>query len=273
MTSQEVEELISRLGNQNSKIRLKATEDLHQSRSDVSLVIESLIHKLASYDENHQKIANEVLIEIGPIVIEALIENLVQQEYSPNRLVVMRTNHFMHSIVKVLTKFDVLAVDPIIQALPNSNSYVRGFLVRSLDDIGPTASSAVSQLIQILSDDPDESVRCASVEALASISPTDQKTIEAIITALNDKLERLRLTAVLALYKVGVLTDDDLTDETLLLSLTYPINLEEINIVNIIGRISNNEVIPMLDAMSRNTSDRLFKDNIQEAIERIKQRD
>jgi hypothetical protein len=93
-------------------------------------------------------------------------------------------------------------VDLLSKALQDKSWKVRRIAAEALASIGPSASAAVTPLIQALQDqDNNEWVRSNCVIALGQIAPQSEAVIEALRSALNDKSEKVRESADRALAK------------------------------------------------------------------------
>jgi vesicle coat complex subunit len=93
---------------------------------------------------------------------------------------------------------DKRAVEPLIKALGDKNRSVRKLAATALGEIGD--KRAVEPLIKTLEDDY-EYVRKAAATALGSIG--DKRAVESLIKTLEDKNRYVRRSAAIALGKIG----------------------------------------------------------------------
>jgi len=93
---------------------------------------------------------------------------------------------------------DKSAVEPLIQALKESDVQIRRAAAGALEKVGN--AEAVEALIQSLKD-TDKSVRMVSAKALGKIG--DSRAVEYLIQALMDKEEDVRWYSAMALGEIG----------------------------------------------------------------------
>lgn len=94
---------------------------------------------------------------------------------------------------------DGRAVQPLINALKDTDSYVRGQAAEALGEIKDTR--AVDSLITTLKDEDYLYVRQEAVKALGKIK--DSRAVQTLINALNDEYPDVREEAVKALIEIG----------------------------------------------------------------------
>jgi hypothetical protein len=91
------------------------------------------------------------------------------------------------------------AVEPLVRILQDHDSKYRRDAVVDLGIIGPAAAEAVPNLLQVLR----ERNRDASYQAAQSLVKIGGTGIDALIQALTDDEDRVRLTAIVALQNAG----------------------------------------------------------------------
>ncbi|MDY6823210.1 MAG: HEAT repeat domain-containing protein [Thermodesulfobacteriota bacterium] len=99
-------------------------------------------------------------------------------------------------------------VDQLVKALSGPDFDVRRQAATSLGRIGPRSDEAIQALVNTL-DDRDADVRTAAVKALGMVVPEKRKVVlPAVISALNDNNESVRLGAVSAVASIGIASPD-----------------------------------------------------------------
>ena len=92
---------------------------------------------------------------------------------------------------------DAAAVPHLTRALKARDARMRRSPAIGLGNLGKLAEPAVPALIKRLEDDPDENVRVNAAEALYKIG--DQRAVQPLLLALNDRADRVRVPAFQAL--------------------------------------------------------------------------
>jgi hypothetical protein len=96
------------------------------------------------------------------------------------------------------------AVPGLIDNLRNPNSYTRKRAARLLARLGPEAVQAVPALIEVLRNDPKNTVRFNAAGAIGSIGPAAKEAVADLIWALkNDDGGGVKREAAIALIKIG----------------------------------------------------------------------
>jgi HEAT repeat protein len=121
--------------------------------------------------------------------IEGLIKALAYEKDS----------YVRREVAKAVGKIgDSRAVEPLINALNDSESRVRSGATTSLAKIG---EPAFEPLINALNDSNSE-VRCAAAKALGEIG--DSRAVETLTKALDDTCVDVGTSAKEALHKIGI---------------------------------------------------------------------
>ena len=87
----------------------------------------------------------------------------------------------------------------MISRAKDSKVEVRRYIPEALGSIGPSASSGVPTLIEMLDNDEDVQVRFESALALAQIGPASSDAIPVLKSALSDKNRYVRDNSIHAL--------------------------------------------------------------------------
>jgi HEAT repeat protein len=95
------------------------------------------------------------------------------------------------------------AFQALVDALQDSDRFVRDYAIFAIGRIGPEAQPAVTKLAEILEKDPEFSVRRTAAEALGRFGPGRGVPAAALGKALQDKEMEVRRAAALALSKLG----------------------------------------------------------------------
>ena len=136
-------------------------------------------------NENVQRRAPEVLVEIGEPAVEPLIRELKDKKVR-------------WGAVKALRNIgDVRAVEPLIRVLKDEDGFIRGYVAEALGTIGD--ERAVEPLIQALKD-KEYDARRDSAEALGKIG---EPAVEPLIRALKDTCGGVRWGAAKVLGEIG----------------------------------------------------------------------
>jgi HEAT repeat protein len=93
------------------------------------------------------------------------------------------------------------AVPALIKALKDKEASNRCMVVEALGLVGPKAATATVALMEVLRHDEDSAARGTAAEALGKIG--DPTTVPALVTALEDEDDYVRMNAVNALESLG----------------------------------------------------------------------
>jgi HEAT repeat protein len=157
-----------------------------------------LARQLASDQLVLRRRAVNVLARIGPAVQDAIPELLA--------LLTERDGTIRRDACRALVSAGPQATAPLpalIEALRSReievDTQVRAWAALSLAEVGPTASSALTPLLETLHD-PDASVRSAAVLALGKLGPT---AVPALVRGLDDLDPAIRMGCAQALGVMG----------------------------------------------------------------------
>lgn len=98
-------------------------------------------------------------------------------------------------------------IPALVEALGDRNSEIRSYAVFAIGDLGGEGKEVVSLLIDLLSKDDASEVRAGAAYTLGRISETNRITIEALIKALADENDRVRLNTTKALTRIAATLD------------------------------------------------------------------
>ena len=131
---------------------------------------------------------------------------LAEKDEIPNLIKLLGSNDYRINAKarQNLKNFGSLAVPALIQVLNDtkSNDNLRINSIITLENIALDAKEAVPILIETTEDD-NFLIRKASVFALGSIDPTNERVISALINALHDRNESVSTYALLSLQNCG----------------------------------------------------------------------
>jgi HEAT repeat protein len=145
-----------------------------------------VIRALGERDKNAREIAARTLIMIGKPVVPALTEALRNQNVRVRQMAAVALREIA----------DKKAVEPLIQALNDRDSGVRGTATEALINIG---KPSVKPLIQALKDE-NKDVRLDAVIALGGIG--DKHAVEPLKQTQQDKDKVVRAAAEKALQYI-----------------------------------------------------------------------
>ena len=182
---EDVGSLLSKLGTEDSRVKLAAITSLGRSRDGRAL--KPLISLLGDEKRGIREAAVRALGGFGEGAVEPLIEGLGNGDWHIR----------MGSAIALRIIGDPRGVEPLIRALSDENRFVRREAAKSLGRIGDPR--ATEPLISVL-DDRDIGVRVRAAAALGKIA--DPKAIDPLTHALSDRNPELQEAAVEALSKI-----------------------------------------------------------------------
>ena len=151
--------------------------------------IEKLVNEFMSSNQAPSEEINSLINIKDTRVVKLLIQALHDNNWGNRR----------RRAANALGKLgDKSAVEPLIQALKESDVQIRRAAAGALEKVGN--AEAVEALIQSLKD-TDKSVRLLSANALGKIG--DSRAVEHLIQALMDKEEDVRWYSAMALGEIG----------------------------------------------------------------------
>jgi HEAT repeat protein len=154
---------------------------------------------------------------------------------------------------------DSRAVEPLIRALSNEDSYLSDGAAKALTKIGELA---VEPLIKALNNS-DRLVRMYVVEALCKIG--DSRAVEPLIKALNDSDRLVRYLAATALCKI----DDSRVVEPLIAVARSTDNITvRRDVVEALCKIGDSRAVEPLTRALNDTSESVRK-SVTEAVKKI----
>ena len=106
---------------------------------------------------------------------------------------------------RIITANGASSVPGLVKALQRGNAYTRLLATKLLGEMGPSASSAVSDLAGSLenSTEPHQAIlRAEVVRSIGRIGPAARGAIPAVTSALEDRDPHVRLAAAVALKKI-----------------------------------------------------------------------
>lgn len=95
------------------------------------------------------------------------------------------------------------AISALIGSLPNQDPLVRQITIEGLREIGPRAAGALPALIEILERDAQSGMRWLAAASLPAIDPAGSVAVPALVAALRDPDEYVRLGAIESLGGMG----------------------------------------------------------------------
>ncbi len=187
----DISELITRLGDRNTKARLDAANMLARLGNDA---LEPVTNLLNHDDSSYRRIAAYILGKIGNSVEDSdsvvnLVENLVESlgDDSPD---------VRKSAAQALNRIGKPSIQPLIKALGNISKDVRASAVWSLSKMG---SMVVDPLLEVLNS-PVKDVRASAVWALSKVGTP---SIPGLIGLIEDPDKNMRESAIWGLSKIG----------------------------------------------------------------------
>ncbi len=108
------------------------------------------------------------------------------------------------------------AVPALMEALNSKDAGLRLAAAHALGMVGPEALEAGSLLFELITSDPDKTVRASAVWAISKIGMTYAKCVPALLTALSDQSNSIRADAEQALGQI----DKAMLIPALLLAMT-----------------------------------------------------
>ena len=187
----DISELITRLGDRNTKARLDAANMLARLGKDA---LEPVTNLLNHDDSSYRRIAAYILGKIGNSVgdsdsVENLVENLVESlgDDSPD---------VRKSSAQALNRIGKPSIQPLIKALGNISKDVRASAVWALSKMG---NLVVDPLLEVLNS-PVKDVRASAVWALSKVGIP---SINGLIGLIEDPDKNMRESAIWGLSKIG----------------------------------------------------------------------
>lgn len=175
---------------------LKNKENIHIRSAIVRILgkigdetaVSSLLELLKDYDPDLRTYAADAITEMGPIVIDSLIESL-KQETGRTKLL----------IIEILGNIsNVKAVNPLIQCLTDKDVYIKINAIEALNKIGD--KKAIFPFIDLLND-RNYGVRSKIAEILGNLG--DNVAVQPLINCLNDQDQGVRINAIISLGNIG----------------------------------------------------------------------
>lgn len=189
--NKDINELIARLGDRNTKARLDAANMLARLGKDA---LEPVTNLLNHDDSSYRRIAAYILGKIGNSVkdsdsIENLVEALVEAlgDDSPD---------VRKSSAQALNRIGKPSIQPLIKSLGNISKDVRASAVWSLSKMG---NIVVDPLLAVLNS-PVKDVRASAVWALSKVGT---HSISGLIGLIEDPDKNMRESAIWGLSKIG----------------------------------------------------------------------
>ena len=186
----DINELIARLGDRNTKARLDAANMLARLGNALEPVTNLLNHE----DSSYRRIAAYILGKMGNTIgdsdsVETLVENLVESlgDDSPD---------VRKSSAQALNRIGKPSIQPLIKALGNISKDVRASAVWSLSKMG---NMVVDPLLEVLNS-PVKDVRASAVWALSKVGGP---SIKGLIGLMEDPDKNTRESAIWGLAKIG----------------------------------------------------------------------
>ena len=179
----DISELITRLGDRNTKARLDAANMLARLGKNA---LEPVTDLLNHDDSSYRRIAAYILGKMGDSdSVESLVESLGDD--SPD---------VRKSSAQALNRIGKPSIQPLIKALGNISKDVRASAVWSLSKMG---SMVVPPLLEVLNS-PVKDVRASAVWALSKVG---SPAIPGLIGLIEDPDKNMRESAIWGLSKIG----------------------------------------------------------------------
>ena len=216
---------IEALGDDNPDVRSDAADALGMLGESAADAVQRLGEALRDDYEPIRLNAAYALGAIGEPAVDTLIEKLTDENGSTRRLAAYGLAAIGEPAVAALSEMmdhendaarveatyalaqigsgAVPAVDALISHSTDSKVEVRRYIPEALGGIGPSASSAVPTLIEMLDNDEDVQVRFESALALAQIGPASSDAIPVLKSALSDRNRYVRDNSIHALKRIG----------------------------------------------------------------------
>ncbi len=189
----EISELITRLGDRNTKARLDAANMLARLGKDA---LEPVTNLLNNDDSSYRRISCYILGKMGdPDSVEHLVEALGDD--SPD---------VRKSSAQALNRIGKPSIQPLIKALGNISKDVRASAVWSLSKMG---NIVVDPLLEVLNS-PVKDVRASAVWALSKVGTP---SISGLIGLIEDPDKNMRESAIWGLAKIGTQAIEKLTEK------------------------------------------------------------
>ena len=96
-------------------------------------------------------------------------------------------------------------MDALLRAFQNDDTLVRQIAIEGATELGPRASSAFAPLREIMERESSSGIRRLATVALPAIDPGGSISVPALLTALRDPDESVRLAAIQCLGRLGPL--------------------------------------------------------------------
>jgi len=181
--SSEINELIQKLGDNNTKARLDAANALARLGNNA---LEEVTKLLDHQDYTYRRIAAYILGKIGnPDSVEALVDSLGDDNSDVRK-----------SAAQALNRIGKPAIQLLIRALGNISKDVRASSVWSLSKMG---EMVVEPLIEALSSEVKD-VRASAVWALSKVG---NPSIIPLVKLINNEEKNIRESAIWGLAKIG----------------------------------------------------------------------
>ncbi len=209
--------------------QVSAIEFFGEAKSDKA--VEPLIDSLKDENNDIQRLAAEALGKIGSKKAVEVLKNYHSAIHKG----------FLFAHIGKNKIDSEKAVEPLIQALKDADSFVRWNAADALGKIG--SEKAVEPLIQALKD-VDSSVRWNAADALGKIG--SERVVEPLIQALKDVDSSVRWNAADALGKIG----SERVVEPLIQALKDTNFSVRWNAADALGKISGEKVVePLVQAL------------------------
>lgn len=186
--------LIAQMGDPNADVRYLAVEILGKIKDERS--VEPLIQQLKDDSAPVQTAVSKALVSIGPGATEQLLNSIKDPDAD-----------FRLSIINILGDTgDLRGIPVLIDSLADNNEMINRAAMVSLVKIG---SPAVDPLISTI-EKAKINMRCRIYYVLGEIK--DARSVQPLITGLNDNNDKVQLAAATALVAIGSPAVDPLVD-------------------------------------------------------------
>jgi HEAT repeat protein len=222
--------LLAMLRIRNNRFQIAAIRALGQIRAADSEVVNVLVTKLGSVDEEVRAASAGALGRFGSIAIPCLLEALGHPQMHVREGAARALGNMGRSASAAVNALVSLLDDPeplvqaaaaqalgqirthasqflskLISCIASENEYLRGSAIISLGRLGAAAAVAVPSLTGALSDD-DWTIRGAAAASLSRFGGSAAGAVGALLELLDDPEERVRAAAVAALGAIGPVT-------------------------------------------------------------------